>query len=201
MEGFKSTANNALDLGLGPILSAFPNGSFPLGAIHEFLSVSAEDSAAATGFLSGLLSSLMGSHGQKEKDVIWAMDEALKCAALTAVVGELHDISFTASRRLQLAVEESQVTGFILRKSYQSKSKESGTTACASRWSISSLPSEIVEELPGVGFPKWRVELSRMRNGRTGMWDVMWMNGKFEYLRASRLLQSILSESEERKAG
>jgi protein ImuA len=230
LEGFKSTASNALDLGLGPILSAFPNNSFPLGAIHEFVSAKQEDSAAATGFLSGLLSSLMGTHGttlwistsrtlfppalkgfgidpdrfifidlNKESDVIWAMDEALKCAALTAVVGELHEITFTASRRLQLAVEQSQVTGFILRKSYGHKSKALSTTACVSRWSITSLPGEIIEDLPGVGFPKWRVELSRMRNGKPGNWDVAWMNGKFEHLQLLQTFQTIRSASEERE--
>lgn len=40
------------------------------------------------------------------------MEEALKCGGLAAVVGEVQDISFTASRRLQLAVEQSGVTGF-----------------------------------------------------------------------------------------
>ncbi len=232
LEGFKSVASNTLDLGLGPILSAFPNGIFPLGAVHEFLAAKPEDSAAATGFLSGLLSSLMGTRGtslwistsrtlfppalkafginpdrfifidlQKENDVIWALDEALKCAALTAVVGEVRDISFTASRRLQLAVEQSQVTGFILRKNYGRDAKTVNTTACVSRWRITSLPGEIMEGLPGVGFPKWRVELSRIRNGRPGAWDIMWMNGKFVHQPKPQLSQTIISTSEERKAG
>ena len=39
------------------------------------------------------------------KDVLWVMDEALKCCPLTAVIGELQEMSFTESRRLQLAVE------------------------------------------------------------------------------------------------
>ena len=66
------------------------------------------------------------------------MEEALKCSALTAVIGEMHEISFTASRRLQLAVEQSQVTGFILRKN----SQHINTTACVSRWKITPLISE-----------------------------------------------------------
>jgi len=94
---------------------------------------------------------------------------------LTAVVGEMKEISFTASRRLQLAVEQSQVTGFILRNNFRNLN----TTACVSRWKITSLPSEAVDDLPGIGFPKWRVELLRIRNGRSGVWDVQWMNGRF----------------------
>jgi protein ImuA len=206
LQGFKSASNSALDLGLGPIRNAFPNSSFPVGAVHEFLSTSVETNAATSGFVSGLLSTLMGKKGttiwisasrilfppalknfgiqpdrfvfidlKKEKDVLWAMDEALKCGALTAVVGELRDIDFTASRRLQLAVEESQVTGFVLRNN----SKPPNTTACVSRWKITSLPSETVGGLPGIGFPHWKVELLRIRNGKPGSWDVMWKKGKF----------------------
>ena len=47
LEGFKSTLNNAiLDAGLGVIKNAFPNASFPLGAIHEFICGGAEDAVA-----------------------------------------------------------------------------------------------------------------------------------------------------------
>jgi protein ImuA len=122
---------------------------------------------------------------QKEKEVLWAMEEALKCAAISAVVGELKEISFTASRRLQLAVEQSHVTGFILR----SNSRKINTTACVSRWKITQLPSVPkyvnnfhdgnVDDMPGIGFPKWRVELLRIRNGRSGVWDIKWMEGRF----------------------
>ena len=38
---------------------------------------------------------------QKEKDILWAMEEALKCDGLAAVIGELKELNFTASRRLQ----------------------------------------------------------------------------------------------------
>jgi protein ImuA len=206
MQGFKSVNSTALDLGLGPLREAFPNASFPLGAIHEFVSARPEETAATIGFVSGLLSILMASNGvtlwisssrllfppalknfgvdphriifidvQKEKDALWALDEALKCNALTAVVGELPNISFTHSRRLQLAVEESQVTGFLLRN----QSRNIGTTACISRWQITPLPSESIDDLPGIGFPKWRVNLQRIRNGKPGSWDILWMDGQF----------------------
>lgn len=206
LQGYKCTKCTAVDLGLGPLKDAFPNATFPLGAVHEFLASSAEDTAATSGFISGLLASLMGNTGtslwisssrtlfppalknfglqpdrfifidlQNEKDVLWATEEALKCGALTAVIGELQEISFTASRRLQLAVEQSNVTGFIFRHS----SRKANTTACVSRWNISSLPSEPEDDLPGIGFSRWRVELLRVRNGKPGVWDLEWINGKF----------------------
>jgi protein ImuA len=207
LQGFKPSGNNAIDAGLGPIRHAFPNATFPLACVHEFLAGGLEDAAATGGFVAGILSSLMGNNGtslwisnsrtifppalknfgiephrfifidaKKEKDVVWAMDEALKCGALAAVVGEVQDISFTTSRRLQLAVEQSQVTGFILRRNIRSLN----TTACVSRWKITSLPGEPIDDLPGVGLPQWRVELLRIRNGKPGAWDVRWMDGRFQ---------------------
>ena len=207
LEGFKSQPCISIDLGLDTIVKAFPNGTFPMGAVHEFLSTSEEEASATIGFITGLLSSLMASAGtamwissnrslfppalkafgvqpdrvifadlKNEKDLLRAMEEALKCGALTAVIGEVREISFTASRRLQLAVEESQVTGFIVRRNC----RKINTTACVSRWRITPLPSESLEDLPGLGFPQWKAELLRIRNGRPGIWHVTWMNGRFK---------------------
>jgi protein ImuA len=118
---------------------------------------------------------------QKEKDLLWAMDEALKCGGLSAVIGEIRDLSFTASRRFQLAVEQSNVTGFVMRTA----PKQLNTTASVSRWKISSLPSQAVDDLPGVGFPRWKVDLEKVRNGKPGSWQMEWANGKFRQLPAS----------------
>jgi protein ImuA len=205
LEGLRTPHSILIDNGLGPICQSLPNKTFPLGCVHEFIAGQAEDTAATQGFLGGLLSTIMNSNGvvawisaarklfppalkyfgiaperiifidlQKEKEVLWALEETLKCRALTAVVGEVKDISFTESRRLQLAVEQSAVTGFIVRST-----KLLNTTACVSRWKISSLSSEPIEDLPGIGDPRWRVELLRIRNGKTGCWDVQWNDGKF----------------------
>lgn len=205
LQGFTAIANPLVNSKLGTIREAFPNSTFPFGVMHEFLIENKENATATAGFITGLLSCMnnggitmwistarrifppgLKSFGvdpdrfifldlKNERDVLWAMDEALKCGALSAVVGETDEISFTTSRRLQLSVENSDVTGFILRKN----SKKLTTTACVSRWKITSLPSDSIEDLPGIGFPKWRAELLRVRNGRPGVWDVQWMNGTF----------------------
>jgi protein ImuA len=208
LQGFMPASSIAVNVGLGPINEAFPNGTFPLGAVHEFLSAGPESVAATMGFIGGLLSPLMKNGEislwissarklfppalinfgikpdqfifidlQKEKHVIWAMEEALKCSTLAAVVGEMQEISFTDSRRLQLAVEQSKVTGFVLRNNF----RQLNTTACVSRWKISSLPSIIPDDLPGIGFPQWKVELLRMRNGKTGCWEIQWQDGRFHH--------------------
>lgn len=206
LQGFKGPGNHRAGIGLGPMKDSFPNGTFPLGAVHEFLFANLEDAAATCGFIASLMSPLMIKGGvifwigsrrtifppglklfdvhpdqivfidvHNEKHVLWSVEEALKCPALTAVVGEIEGISFTASRRLQLAVEQSQVTGFILCDSKRTLR----VTASVSRWKISSLPSYTIDELPGVGFPQWRVELLRIRNGRPGVWDVRLAAGSF----------------------
>jgi len=235
LQGFRSVSNNGLNLGLGTMMDAFPNAAFPIGAVHEFLSAQTEGAASTSGFIAGLLSSLMEKQGatvwisssrtlfppalksfnlepdrfifldlQKERDVLWAMEEALKCDALSAVVGEIREMDFTASRRLQLAVEQSKVTGFVIRNNY----KKLGTTACVSRWKITSLPSVtissdgLVDNLPGIGYSKWKVELLRIRNGKPGAWDLQWIDGRFvpiyeESLRFASLHDTLLATAGE----
>ena len=140
---------------------------------------------------------------RNQKDMLWVMEEALKCEGLAAVVGEIPEIGFTASRRLQLAVEQSRVTGFILR--HQSRGpvtnvagnvtanvvgygagnvtgNVSGSVtgnACVARWRITPLASQPEAGLPGVGFPRWNVELLKIRNGRPGAWPLEWADGRF----------------------
>jgi protein ImuA len=206
-EGYRPPSAGTRGLmGLGPLESAFPNEVFPLGTVHEMICSNTEQAAACGGFISGLLSVLMQQGGAclwislsgnlfplalkafgvepdrvifihltTDKEVLWVMEEALKCTGLSAVIGEVREVDFKQSRRLQLAVEQSHVTGFILRN----RSDKMGSTACAARWQIKPVPSEPVDSLPGLGFPRWQVELLRVRNGQPGNWIIEWSEGKF----------------------
>ena len=210
LQGFNAPADGQhIDFGLGAMESAFPNKTFPTGSVHEFISTAPQDAAATTGFMSGLLGSLLQKGGVclwistrrtvfppalktfgiephcvifidliKEKDVIWAVEEALKCDALAAVVGELKEISFTESRRLQLAVEKSKVTGFLHRNNPRSVN----TLACVCRWKITPVASELEEDMPGVGFARWNVDLLKVRNGEPGSWQMEWAAGQFKHV-------------------
>ena len=84
-------------------------------------------------------------------------------------------VDLTTSRRLQLATEQSRVTGFLLR----TDPKQPGTTACTCRWQIHPLHSETENGLPGVGFARWKVELLKIRGGRPGKWELEWSNNQF----------------------
>jgi protein ImuA len=216
-QGFKAPEAEIEDvMGLGPIEQAFPNKVFPTAAIHEFLTDVPENAAASAGFIGGLLQVLMESGGaclwisvsrklfppalkafgvepdkiifidlKQEKDVLWAMEEALKCEGLSAVIGEVSAISLTASRRLQLAVERSKVTGFILRND-PGKLIASG---CVARWKISPIPSVLEAGMPGLGFPRWTVELLKVRNGNPGSWEMEWVGGRFHAVNSPLLVE------------
>lgn len=213
-EGFKPhSAGSGQIAGLQSIEAAFPNGIFPVGAIHEFLASGAEQAAASGGFMGGILSSLMQQSGvcvwisagrmffplalkafgvepqniifidlKRDKEVLWTIEEALKCSGITAVVGEVRALTFMQSRRLQLAVESSNVTGFILRTD---KSKIT-TTACTARWQISPIASQLPDGMPGVGFPRWQVDLLKVRNGKPGSWKVEWAARQFNVVSEQR---------------
>ena len=147
-------------------------------------------------------------HLKNEKEKLWAMEEALKCDALSFVIGEINEISFTESRRFQLITEKSKVTGFIIRRNPKNLS-----TASVTRWHIKPAHSQFenfnqpllgtdkifvenfkvkslheyqknypdfdTKGMPGVGYPKWDVTLLKVRNGKPGNWKIQWRKEKF----------------------
>lgn len=208
-EGFRPIApEERQSFGLGPIESVFPNRVFPTGALHEFISTRPEFTAAIGGFIAGILQTLLEKGGvcvwvsytrriyppalkrfgvnpdriifidvSREKDVLWVTEEALKCGGIAAVICETRLLSFMASRRLQLAIEQSHVTGFVLRKDV----KQFNTTACTARWTVKPLRSRLRPGMPGVGHPRWQVELLKVKNGQTGSWTLEWKNNGFQH--------------------
>lgn len=206
-QGFKAPEAGVVEaVGLGEIEAAFPKGVFPTGAIHEFICATPEDTAASHGFLAGILSALMKNDGAclwvstvrqlfpsalhafnvtpdkvlfvdpvTERDALWVMEEGLKCGAFAAVVTEVSEVSLTASRRLQLAVEKSGATGFVMRTDL----RKITANACAARWQVTAIPSEVLDGMPGLGYPRWRIELLKVKNGNGGVWDIEWSADHF----------------------
>jgi protein ImuA len=110
-----------------------------------------------------------------DTDILWAMEESLRCRTLGAVLGEIGDIDMVDSRRLQLAAEASGVTGLLLR----SADRRLGATASVTRWGLSAAPSRPIDGEPGLGLPRWRTRLLRCRGGRPGEWLLEWGGGGF----------------------
>ena len=201
--GRGSHGQPALPMGLGALESSFQGAAFPRATVHEFISSTSEEATCTSAFIAVILGKLMkqGGHclwistvprrsvfpqaltvfgvaperllfvdASTPKETLWAVEEALKCGALAAVVGELNELSFNDSRRLQLAVEQSRVTGFI----HRFKPRIQSPVACLTRWKISTLSSETPDNLPGLGFPRWQVELLKVRGAQPASWQVEW---------------------------
>ena len=113
----------------------------------------------------------------KPKAVLLAMEEGLRHAGLAGVVGEVSGrLTLTASRRLQLAAEESSVTCFALRRPRTYADIFTEPIAATTRWRVSALPSPPpsphAPETPGLSRPRWRLELVRCRGGEPASWIV-----------------------------
>jgi protein ImuA len=120
------------------------------------------------------------------RDALWAMEEGLRCAALSAVVGEIWGdpkaLDFVATRRLAVASEQSAVPCWLVRL---------GGTANLSgarmRWRVASAPSlphPLDPRAPGSA--AWDTELFRARGSPPGRWSIAHEAGRFHRVAASR---------------
>jgi protein ImuA len=207
LQRFSWPCNKGLALAsLHPFASAFPFNQFPLGCVHEFICHTNESFSASSAFVCGILSSLKLNKGNiiwisssgnmfppsftsfgisphniifirldKPKDILFTTEESLRCKGISAVITDIRELNFKQSRRLQLTTEQSRVTGFILRN----KPKSINTTACVSRWIITPAPGTSYQNLPGIGFPSWNVELQKVRNGKPQSWSITWQASQF----------------------
>ena len=117
----------------------------------------------------GLLSEpLIVTAVRRDREALWAMEEALRCPRLAAVLGEVDEVDLVSSRRLQLATEKLGVTGLLLRP----PAPRPGASAAVTRWRLAAALA------PGLEGPRWRVELMRCRGGRPGRWLLEQRDGR-----------------------
>ena len=107
------------------------------------------------------------------RDALWAMEEGLRCPALSAVIGEIWGdpkaLDFTATRRLAVAAERSGVAAFLIRLG-----GHANLSGARMRWRIASAPSlsnELDPKAPGA--PVWDADLFRARGAPPGRWTLM----------------------------
>jgi protein ImuA len=111
----------------------------------------------------------------RDAEILWAMEEGLRASGIVAVVGEIGSLPMVASRRLQLAAERSGIMAFLLRRwrdGGQAARERALPNAAVTRWRIAALPSLPTRGEPGVGHPRWRVELLRCRGGEPASWEM-----------------------------
>lgn len=183
------------------IMEAFPNKTFPVGAVHEFVTENMEEVSATAGFISGLLQPIV----QSGRAMAWISMEpfifplALKQFGLEpdkilfirpAFKKDLRWVTEEVLRceALSAVVAEWNEMNFTESRRLQLAVESSKGTACVicrnpgklqttasfSRWQIRPIPSEPADGLPGVGFARWQVALHKVRNGRPGTWIVEW---------------------------
>ena len=146
------------------------------------------------------------------RDLLWAMEEALRCGATTAVIGEMRAgaIDGVAIRRLSLAAAESGTLALLLR----TEPPGDGSTA-TTRWVVGAAPNTNV--IPGrehceltrnpetdsefvSGFrartfgasrndekikPRLAAQLVRNRRGPTGSWILEWSDSNGQFILAT----------------
>jgi protein ImuA len=120
------------------------------------------------------------------RDALWAMEEGLRCAELSCVIGEIwgdpRALDFIATRRLAVASERSHVPCWLIRL---------GGTANLSgarmRWRVASAPSLLHPlDSKAPGMPAWDAELFRARGSPPGRWSLTHDSGVFHLAAATR---------------
>jgi len=112
---------------------------------------------------------------RNDAEVLAVMEEGVRHGSLAAVIGEVGRADMTATRRLQLAAEESGTPALMLRRWKKSAADPlDAPSAAATRWRIAAapsapLPGEIAAH-EGVGRARWRVALARQRGGPPHEW-------------------------------
>jgi protein ImuA len=192
--------------GIDALDRPLPAHGLLLGGLHQVAGAGpdTEHGAAAALFLAGVLARMEGPvlwvterpdlfapglacaglHPERllfadaGKDVLAAMEEGLAHPGLAAVVGELAGrLSLVASRRLQLAAEQSGTMAALLRRGRIFDDPAlAAPSAAVTSWRIAALPSNPplphAPSVPGLGNALWRLELTRCRGGETGSWIV-----------------------------
>lgn len=105
-----------------------------------------------------------------ERQVIWALEEALKSGAVGGAVAALSAPDFVATRRLAFAARSGGAAAAILRTT-----RADGLSAAWRRWrigSLASVPQAFDVRAPGPA--RLRAELTRRRDGLPGVWELEW---------------------------
>lgn len=201
METHGQTAGASKPFGVPALDERLPGHGLALGHLHEIIEggPASEYASLASLFTAGILARLpgpvlwclrgrdlfapalarIGLHPDrviycetwKDRDVLPAMEEGLRCKGLAGVVGEVTKLSLTASRRLQLCAGETGVTAFVIRRWRNSTEKQFAgePTAASTRWRVSPSPSP-ESGFEGLPRQRWQVELLRARGGEPHSW-------------------------------
>jgi protein ImuA len=110
------------------------------------------------------------------RDLLWAMEEALRSRAAGVVIGEMRGgrIDEVAVRRLSLAAADSGALAFLLRAT-----PPSDASTAATRWIVVAAPS-VTSQCTGA--PRIVAHLARNRYGPLGSWILEWSDSDERFI-------------------
>jgi protein ImuA len=119
------------------------------------------------------------------RDLLWAMEEALRCRTVNTVIGEMRAgrLDGTAVRRLSLAAAKSGAVALLLRAV-----PPADASTAATRWIVGAAPSAFIH---GPGTPRFAAQLVRNRRGPTGLWILEWSDSNEQFLLATHALSVV----------
>jgi protein ImuA len=223
--------SEVLRFGVAAIDERLPHGGLPRGHLHEAIEggPAGQYAGLATLFVAGILARMQGPvlwclRGRdlfapalarvglhpdrvifcetwKDRDVLPAMEEGLKCGGLAGVVGEVSRLSLNASRRLQLCAGESGVTALIIRRWHNIAEKNASgePNATATRWRVSPSPSP-ANGFDGLPRQHWHLDLMRARGGEPHSWVVEACDATGHLALPAALAERSVAASKQRRA-
>lgn len=118
---------------------------------------------------------LLYAQCRDDAEVLAVMEEGVRHGSLAAMLGEVGRADMAATRRLQLAAEESGTPAFLLRRWRKTGAEPfAAPSAACTRWRIGCAPSAPlpygIDRLEGIGRACWQVALARQRGGPPHEW-------------------------------
>ena len=152
----------------GFVLSRLPDSTAPVLWVQDRLSRKEAGRPALAGI--GLRRPVIMVDLSRAADVLWAMEDGLRCRALAGVIGEVWGdpptLDFTATKRLAIRAEAAEVACWLVRRA-----ASPDLSAARDRWRIGSLPSAShPHDAQSPGDPRWTLELFRSRRSKPGQW-------------------------------
>src|SRR4051812_34352689 len=113
------------------------------------------------------------------RDALWAMEEGVRCACLSAAIGEIwgdpRALDFTAARRLAVAAERRGTPSGLGRRGGPAHLR-----GARMRWRMASAPWLLAPLDPRApGLPAWNAGLFRAGGSPTGRWRVEYEADRF----------------------
>lgn len=120
----------------------------------------------------------------RPRDLLWTMEEALRCRGIGAVIGEMRHgtLDAVAVRRLSLTAADSGALALLLR------ARPGGDASTATtRWIVGAAPSSH-QQTYEFGAPRFAAHLTRNRRGPTGSWILEWSETNERFVLAAPAL-------------